>query len=706
MPEGTGRDVSGDGDTPEPSAEAADVTRIMPRALGPGDVVGHFEIVQPLGQGGFGTVFEARNVHHRDERVVVKLLRPDTQDRAAFAEMLKAEASALQRVKHDAVVQYRTFGQLPPGDEAYLAVEFVDGPTLGAWRRSNAPDEAALRRLALRLADGLGAAHAQGVVHRDVSPDNIVLPGGDLARATLIDFSIAKQRGLDPLARSFGGKMSWAAPEQFDPSLGEIGPWTDFYALGLVLAFAARGAKLPLGGETFAEALEKRAQVPPLDGLPDWLKPALRRLLSPSPAGRPRTAEGVAALFEEKAPPPKVVVRDAARPPPNEPLRLPVAALGVAALALAVAVGAIAWFAIRDPAPSSSPPPAAVATTAEAPAPKPAEPASAPLALPPAVAPPDATPAPPAPPEPIPGPAAAPAPDDPLVARIVAELGDLGPEVVAAARKGDKGEALRRLGERRDTVLGGDDDRIAARLYAAACDLGSAVACRRLGELWRAGAGVAQDAAKAASYFDRACQGGDPTGCVNLGFAYDSGDGAPQDSAAAVNLWRDACDVGELVGCNALGVAFELGRGVQQDFGEAARLYRRACDGGVMVACLNLGLAYQGGRGVPIDLARAAQNFQFACDGGVMQACLELGIAYQNGEGVEVDDARAAHLYRKACQGSEAWGCINLAAFYEAGAGGLPADVDSAIGLYRRALELDPANEEAKARLKALGVAP
>lgn len=296
-------------------------THFAPRSLAPGEVIGNFRIVRLLGQGGSGRVYEARNVHNQDERVAIKIVLPDTDDRERFFGLLRAEANALLRVKHDAVVQYRTFGQIPDSDELYLVIEYVEGPTLGSVIKNKPLAAAELQRLASRLARGLGAAHEQGVIHRDLSPDNIVLPGGDPHRAAIIDFGVARNGAFDPLGMSFAGKFSFAAPEQLGGHADLIGPWTDLYSLGLVLAAAARGRRIAMGN-SIASAKEARETVPDLDGVPSEFRPALSALLQPDPAQRPRSAEAAAALFTDKALRPQVIVRDPVMAAPHRPAEI------------------------------------------------------------------------------------------------------------------------------------------------------------------------------------------------------------------------------------------------------------------------------------------------------------------------------------------------------------------------------------------------
>ncbi len=375
----------------EDGAPEDEATRFIARALGTGDVIGHFRVVALLGQGGSGAIYEARNIHNEDERVALKILQPDIADRERFFELMRAEANAMLRLKHEAVVQYRTFGRIPESDEFYLVIEYVEGPTLGRAMRTAPLGEAALRRLALRLLEGLEAAHEQGVIHRDLSPDNVVLPGGDPDRATLIDFGIARNGGFDPLGGiSFAGKLSYAAPEQLTG--GAIGPWTDLYTLGLVLAAAARGAKLDMG-KTVAAAIASRAAVPALDGVPAGLRPALARLLDPDPDSRVRSAAEAAALFAPVA----------ATPPSPAPRRISWIWLAGGGLVAAIAVVAV-LFLLKSPEPvvAAAPPSAPPSTPVAQPQ---TPPSSVPAPVDPAK-PPEPKPEPKPEPRPVPKPAA------------------------------------------------------------------------------------------------------------------------------------------------------------------------------------------------------------------------------------------------------------------------------------------------------------
>ena len=150
---------------PSTTGTPDDVTLYQPRALEPGEIIGHYRIEAPLGQGGNGTAYSARNIDDEDERVAIKLIRPDRRDRARLARLLRAEAAALRRVKHEAIVQYRTFKRIPDSDEYYLVTEHIDGPTLGVWELE------LLRRRGRQLASRLSGVLGRPVEYVEGDPE-------------------------------------------------------------------------------------------------------------------------------------------------------------------------------------------------------------------------------------------------------------------------------------------------------------------------------------------------------------------------------------------------------------------------------------------------------------------------------------------------------------------------------------------------------
>ena len=266
--------------------------------LAPGTVLGNYRVGKLIGRGGLGAIYDGVNVYNPSERVAIKTILPDPARGERFDKMLLDEANALMRVRHDAVVPYRTYGRVGADGAYYLVLEFIDGDPLGDFYRRRKLTEAELFALGRRLASGLEASHKEGLVHRDLSPDNILLPQSQLADATIIDFGIARVGEFEEASDAqFAGKLSYAAPEQFERG-GRIGPWTDAYSLALVLAAAARGAPISLGKDLDTARAARRA-VPSLDGVPARLQGVLTRLLQPDPRERPQTMGEVLRLLDE-----------------------------------------------------------------------------------------------------------------------------------------------------------------------------------------------------------------------------------------------------------------------------------------------------------------------------------------------------------------------------------------------------------------------
>jgi serine/threonine-protein kinase len=139
-----------------------------------------------------------------------------------------------------------------------------------------------------------------GAIHRDISPDNVMLEHGQVERAKLIDFGIAKD--LDPTAGTivgdgFAGKLNYVAPEQLGEFGREIGPWTDVYSLGLTILAVALGREVDMGG-TIVDAVDKRRAGPDLTAVPADLRPLLERMLTASPQQRMRSMDEVVEWLE------------------------------------------------------------------------------------------------------------------------------------------------------------------------------------------------------------------------------------------------------------------------------------------------------------------------------------------------------------------------------------------------------------------------
>jgi eukaryotic-like serine/threonine-protein kinase len=272
--------------------------------LAPGTILfGTYEILGVLGCGGMGWVYRAMHRSQNSLRAI-KVVRPDLVADPAMRDLFNREAKALLQIQNDAVV--RCFDQLQDGSGVYLVMEFVQGISLEDMLKDGPLNAAQVLQLKRRVAEGLAASHAAGVVHRDISPGNIILPDGRVENAKLIDFGVAAvaSPGGATIAGDFKGKLAYASPEQFGLFGGKVGPPSDIYSLGLVLAEAAGGRQLHMG-QTFYEALEVRKSQPRLPlNIPPELIPELEPLIQPDPAWRPKSgaallASGRPAVREE-----------------------------------------------------------------------------------------------------------------------------------------------------------------------------------------------------------------------------------------------------------------------------------------------------------------------------------------------------------------------------------------------------------------------
>ena len=257
-----------------------------------GDVLaGRYEIDRPLGAGGMGVVYAARDLE-LDEIVALKVLRaPSDSEDAAALDRFRREVRITRRISHRHVVRTHDIGSTSEGGAGrrFITMEYVDGWSLAQLleRRGTLPVEATVV-IGKQLCRALDVVHGQGVIHRDLKPQNVLVTrDGDVK---LTDFGIAE---LDqphiPESRAAGGPhgtLAYMAPEQL---LGErVDPRTDFYATAAVLCECLTGS--PPYPATTPESLLARALVggPPLVAGP--LGDLLRSALSPDGRDRPDTA--------------------------------------------------------------------------------------------------------------------------------------------------------------------------------------------------------------------------------------------------------------------------------------------------------------------------------------------------------------------------------------------------------------------------------
>ncbi len=250
---------------------------------------GVYEILGVLGGGGMGWVYRARH-KQLDSLRAIKVIRPDLSANANMEQLFVREAQALMQIHHDAIV--RCHDLLSEEGRVYLVMELVEGPSLEEVLQEGPISTEEVRSLMRRIGSGLAAAHGLGVVHRDISPGNIILPNGRFEEAKLIDFGVAAVATVpgQTLVGDFKGKLAYASPEQFGLFGGKVDARSDIYSFGLVLAEAASGAPIPMG-QTFYEAVEARKaepRIPP--NVPGPLRAEISPMLQPDPKDRPQSA--------------------------------------------------------------------------------------------------------------------------------------------------------------------------------------------------------------------------------------------------------------------------------------------------------------------------------------------------------------------------------------------------------------------------------
>ncbi|MEV6616506.1 bifunctional serine/threonine-protein kinase/ABC transporter substrate-binding protein [Streptomyces sp. NPDC051051] len=256
--------------------------------------IGRYRLLRRLGAGGMGVVFLARAPG--GAIAAVKTVRSSYADGTGFRARFHREVEAARQVDSRWVVPLLDADA--DAETPWLATPYVPGPSLAETVDTFGPlPLASVRVLGVRLAEALEAVHGAGLVHRDVKPGNVLLaPDGP----RLIDFGIARAPEATALTSSgvIVGSPGFLSPEQARARGGEIGPPSDVFSLGCVLAFAATGVR-PFGDGAAAGMLLRTVyDEPDPAAVPDALAPVLRACLHKDPSGRPGLARLREALGE------------------------------------------------------------------------------------------------------------------------------------------------------------------------------------------------------------------------------------------------------------------------------------------------------------------------------------------------------------------------------------------------------------------------
>ncbi|MEO7995876.1 MAG: serine/threonine-protein kinase [Gemmatimonadaceae bacterium] len=256
-------------------------------------LAGRYSIDRELGRGGMGVVYLAREVH-LDRFVAIKLLPPEFASRPALRERFLREAQLAAKLSHPNIIPIHSVEQID--GFVFFVMAYVDGETLAQRVQSRGPLSATDAIRVLReVAWALGYAHGQGLVHRDVKPDNILLESAT-GRALVADFGIAAATG-DAQSENVTGTPEFMSPEQ---ALGEESDArSDLYSLGAT-AFYALSGRLPFEGKTATQTLARQvtSAAPSLNSagtqVPRKLAQLVDRCLEKEPANRPASAQALA----------------------------------------------------------------------------------------------------------------------------------------------------------------------------------------------------------------------------------------------------------------------------------------------------------------------------------------------------------------------------------------------------------------------------
>jgi len=251
-----------------------------------GRTVSHYRLTERIGHGASGSVYKADDLTLK-RTVAIKVIKPSHQDPRVANERFLREAQAISQIDHPNVVT--VFEVFQEGANNYLVMQYVKGSSLRGIVEQGKLDARTALGIASDIAAGLEAAHAVGVVHRDVKPENVIVePSGG---AKILDFGVARLVARSTLTQKgrIVGTIPYMAPEQVKGSA--LGPWTDIYALGVVLYEMLAGRRPQVSAEE-AALFYQIVNVDPepigavVSGLPEGIEAIVTKALEKNPARR------------------------------------------------------------------------------------------------------------------------------------------------------------------------------------------------------------------------------------------------------------------------------------------------------------------------------------------------------------------------------------------------------------------------------------
>ncbi|MCA1664592.1 MAG: serine/threonine protein kinase, partial [Myxococcales bacterium] len=288
-----------------------------------GSTLGRYRLVDKLGQGGMATVYRAEDPT-LGRNVAVKVMHPFIAERSEAGSRFEREAKAVAGLRHPNVMALHDYAPASADHPAYLVMELLTGPSLQRFLVDHgAPLAEVAAMLGLRIAQALGAAHAHGIVHRDVKPENVMFddqsgvslgtasretarlaPLGSPIRVVLCDFGIARIVASDGVTATGAvlGSPAYMSPEQ--ASGGEIDARSDQFSLGAMLYQLATGG-LPFSGTSPLVTMAKIVKgdhAPPSaknPRVPPYLERVIERLLRTAPIERFSSVDACAEALRD-----------------------------------------------------------------------------------------------------------------------------------------------------------------------------------------------------------------------------------------------------------------------------------------------------------------------------------------------------------------------------------------------------------------------
>lgn len=647
---------------------------------------GRYVVGRSLGQGGFGITYIGYDLR-LDIPVCIKeyypegaAMRPSNQSGMIFwassenAQRLRdgrqsfvkeaQKADKLRDLKN-VVSVWAVFYE---NETAYIAMDYIEGETLGdrLVRTQRLMSEKECAMLMAPVMQDLEQAHARGIIHRDIKPDNLMYTPEN--KLVLLDMGAAKD--LVTSAQHTSGTTSVRAVSQgFSPleqyrAKGMVRPWTDVYAMCATIYYCTTGRVLPtpmdrISGEKVdysgltapvAAVLEKGLAVRPENRCRS-MQVLLEELAGAAGITLPQPREENTETLAENTQEQDVKTEPAV--PAEKRNKSGFHPWMILAAVLLVAGGFLLGRLFQTDSLSDLSRGAAKETAAPAATAEPTPAATA-------------EPAPAATAEPAPAATAEPTPADSPAPTAEADAGTPYERALAFDEAGNYEEAL--------------------ESYLKAAEAGNAEAMRKIGGLYREGRGIEPDDRKALEWYRKAADAGDAPAMYDVGNYYVMGIIVEQDYHEALRWYTRSADGGFASAMTAIGAIYEQGYGVEKDGREALTWYQKAAEAGDATAMNNIGILYADGRMVEQDTTAAMEWLRRATDNGSGAGARNLGLMYYLGHGVEQDYAQALAWFLKAADLGDAAAMHMLGNMYQFGEG-TEADVAKADEWHMRALD-------------------